>query len=80
MAGWAEAPYFAGERQIMFRMAVRAADPGKARARVPAVEIALDDFPDDRPEIPILLLEPALVLPQEPLKIMEKHPIEDCPP
>jgi hypothetical protein len=31
----------------------------------------------NRPEIPILLLEPALVLPQEALKIMEQNPAED---
>ena len=44
---------------------------------VGAVEVALYDFLDDRPEIPILLLEPALVLREEALKIMEQHPVED---
>jgi hypothetical protein len=49
----------------------------KPRARVSAIEVALDDFPDNRTEIPILLLEAPLVIPQEALKIMEQHPVED---
>jgi hypothetical protein len=61
----------------VFRMTVRATDPGKARARVSAIEVALDNFLDDRSEIPIFLLEPALVLRQEALKIMEQHPVEN---
>jgi len=42
-------------------MAVRAADPGEARAGVAAVEVALDDLLNDRPEISELLLEAYLV-------------------
>ena len=57
----AEAAGLARKCQQVFRMAVRAADPGEARARVAAVEVALDDLLDDRPEIPVLLLETALV-------------------
>ena len=34
----------------MFTVAVRTADSGEAGARVAAVEIALDDLLDDRPE------------------------------
>jgi hypothetical protein len=49
----AKAARLAGERQQVFPVAVGTADPGKARARVAAVEIALDDLPDDRPEIPV---------------------------
>jgi hypothetical protein len=45
----------------MFTVAVRTADSGKARARIAAVEVALDDFPDDRPEMTVLLLKAALV-------------------
>ena len=37
----------------MFRMTVRTADPGKPRAGVAAVGVALDDLLDDRPEQPI---------------------------
>src|SRR5512136_510947 len=32
-----------------------------------------------RSERPVLLLEPAFVFRQEALKIMEEHPVEDCP-
>ena len=35
-------------------MAIRAADPGEARARVAVVEVTLDDLLDDRPKIPAL--------------------------
>jgi hypothetical protein len=55
VAGGAEAAGLAGERQQMFTVAVRAADPGEARARIAAVEIALDDLPDDRPEMAALI-------------------------
>ena len=58
-------------------MAVRTPDPGKARVGIAAVEVALDHLFDDRPEIPVLLLEASLILGQEPLEMMEKHPIED---
>jgi hypothetical protein len=58
-------------------MAVRAADPGEAGARIAAVEIALDDLPDDRPEMTVLLLEAALLGCQESVEVMEQHPIED---
>jgi hypothetical protein len=50
VAGRAEAAGLAGERQQMFTTTVRAADLGEAGARIAAVEIALDDLPDDRPE------------------------------
>jgi hypothetical protein len=61
----------------MFTVAVRAADPGEAGARMPAVEIALDDLLDDRPEMTELLLNKALVDCQDPVEVMEQHPIED---
>jgi hypothetical protein len=77
MAGGAESPRLAGERQQMFTAAIRAADPGEAGTRVAAVEIALDDLLDDRPELAVLLLETALVRCQEPVEVMEQHPIED---
>jgi hypothetical protein len=39
--------------------------------------MALDDFLDDRAEEAVLLLETLLVLPDEALKMMEQHPVEN---
>jgi hypothetical protein len=58
-------------------VAVRAADPGEARARVAAIEIALYGLLDDRPEMTVLLLKTAIVDRQEPVEVMEQDPIED---
>jgi len=77
VAGGTETAGLAGERQQMFTAAVRAADPGEAGARVAAVEVALDDLLDHRPEMTVLLLEAALVGCQEPIEVMEQDPIED---
>jgi len=63
----------------MFRPAAWAPDPGKAALRIAAVEIALDDLFDDRPEETIVPLEPALVFRDEPLEMMTKHPVENGP-
>jgi hypothetical protein len=62
---------------VLLCPAVRTPDPGKAALRIAAVEIALDDILDDRPEISIVPLEPALIFRDEPLKMMKKHPIEN---
>jgi len=56
---------------------VRAADAGKAAARVAAIQVALDNLFDDGPEEAVLLLEAALILRKEPVKIMEEHAVED---
>jgi len=77
VAGGTEAAGLAGERQQMFTVAVRAADPGEAGARIAAIEVTLDDFPDDWPEMTVLLLKTAFVDRQEPVEVMEQHPIED---
>jgi hypothetical protein len=61
----------------VFPAAIRAADPGEARAGVAAVEVALDDFSDDRPEISVFPLEAPLVLDEEEVEVMEKHPVQD---
>lgn len=61
----------------MFTVAVRTADPGEAGARIAAVEIALDDLLDDRPEMTVLLLEAVLIGCQEPVEVMEQDPAED---
>ena len=79
MTRWAESPGPAGEHDQPFFGAVRTPDAGEARARVAAVKIPLDHVLDDRPEIPKLPLEPVLVLRQEPVEMMEKHPVKDCP-
>jgi hypothetical protein len=76
VAGGAESAGLAGERQQLFTVAVRTADPGEAGARIAAVEIALDDILDDRPEMAVLLLEAAFVDSQEPVEMMKQHPIE----
>jgi hypothetical protein len=57
-------------------MAVQAADPGEAGARIAAVEVALDDFLDDRPIMTVLLLEAALVGRQEAVEVMEQQAAE----
>jgi hypothetical protein len=61
----------------MFTVAVRAADPGETGARIAAVDVALDDLPDHRPEMAVLLLKAALVDRQEPVEVMEQDPVED---
>jgi hypothetical protein len=58
---------------------VRTADAGKPAAGVAAVEVALDHLPVDRPEKTVLPLETNLILCQEPVEMMEEHPVEDGP-
>jgi len=62
-----------------FFTAVRTPDAGKPATGITAVEIALHDFFNDRPEETVLLLEAALVLREEAVEIVEEHPIEDRP-
>lgn len=47
----AEASRLAGKRQQVFTETVRAVDPGGTGARIAAIEVTLDDLPNDRPEI-----------------------------
>jgi len=79
MARRAKSSGLAGKHQQMFRPAAWAPDPGKAAARIAAIEIALDDLLDDRPEKAVFPLEPALVFRDEPLEMVEKHPVENGP-
>jgi hypothetical protein len=60
-------------------MTVRAADPGESALRIAAVEIALGDLLDNRPGKTVLPLETLLMLRDEPLEMMENHPVEDGP-
>jgi len=56
---------------------VRAADAGKAAARVAAIQVAFHHILDDRSEEAVLLLEAVFILRKEPVKIMEEHAVED---
>jgi hypothetical protein len=60
-------------------MAVGTADAGESATGVAAVEIALDHIFNDWPEEAMLLLEAALVVCQEPVEVMEEHPIKNGP-
>jgi hypothetical protein len=60
----------------VFCPAVGTADAGKPATGVAAIKIFFEDVLDDRPEISIVLLEPALVFGDEPLKMMKKPPVE----
>ena len=69
----------AEEHHEVFCEAVRATDAGKAAARIAAIEIALHDLLDDRPEKTVLPLEMGLILSREPVEMMRQHPVEDGP-
>jgi len=71
MARGTEAAGAAREHQEAFRMAVRTTNAGEPAARVAAVQVALDDFLDDRAEEAILLLKTSLVLRQETVEVMK---------
>ncbi|GEM_PF-2616922 len=55
---------------------MKTTDAGEPALWVAAVEIKLDDFLDDRTEVTVLLLEAAIILGPELVKIMEHHPVE----
>jgi len=61
----------------MFCPAARAPDPSKSAARIAAVEIALDDIVDDRPEEAVFPFKTPLIFRDEPLEMMKKHPVEN---
>jgi len=77
MARRTKSPGAAGKHQKPLLPTVGTADAGKPAARVAAVQIALYDFLDDRPEEAVLLLETALVFGEELVEMMKKHPVED---
>lgn len=77
VAGGAEPPGAAGKHQEVFFPTVGTADAGEAAARVPAVQVALLDFLDNRPEEAVLSLEAVLIFSQEPVEVMEQYPIND---
>ena len=75
----AESPGPAREHDQPLFGAVRAPDAGEPAARVAAIEVTLDDLLDDRSEKTVLLLKAALILGQETVETMKKHPLE-CRP
>lgn len=56
---------------------VGTADAGKPTARVPSIQVTLDDLLDNRPKEAVFFLETALILHQEALEVMEEHTVED---
>jgi len=76
---WAKSPRAAGKHQESLLATVRTADAGKPAARIAAVEVAVHDLLDDRPEEAILPLESALIFGKEPVEVMEQHPVERSP-
>ncbi|MEM2126552.1 MAG: hypothetical protein QXQ53_09175 [Candidatus Methanosuratincola sp.] len=54
-------------------------DVDELAAGIAAVKILLDHLLDDRPGKTVLPLEPALILGQEPVEMMEEYPIKDSP-
>ena len=79
VAGGTEPARLAGEGQEMSRPAAWAPDAGEPAAGIAAVEVALHRLLDDRPEKSVLLLKATLIHSQEPVEMMEKHPVENGP-
>ena len=79
MAGGTETAGTAGKHQQSLLATVRTPDAGEPAAGVAAIQVALDDLLDDRPEEAIPLLEASLVFRQETTEVMKKHPVEDSP-
>jgi hypothetical protein len=79
MTRWAESPGPAREHNEPLLGAVGTSDAGEPAAGIAAVKILLDNLLDDRSEKPILPLETTLILRQEPVEMMEKHPVENGP-
>jgi hypothetical protein len=79
MTRWAETTGAAGKHKKPFLATVGTPNAGKSAARIAAVQIALHDFLDDRPEEAVFLLETAFLLAQEALEVMEQYPVEDGP-
>jgi len=76
MARWAKSPAAAGKVKEPLLTTVGTPDAGKSASGVAAVKIALHHLLDDGPEVTVLLLEAALILGQERVKIIEQHPVE----
>ncbi len=75
----AESPGPAREHDEPFLGAVGTPDSSEPAAGIAVVEILLHHLPDDRPEKTVLPLETTFILSQEPVEMMEKHPVKDGP-
>jgi hypothetical protein len=64
-----ESPRSAGKHKEAIFATVRAADAGKAAARVATIQVAHHHLLDNRPKEPVLLLEAVFILRKEPVKI-----------
>ena len=76
MSGGTEPSRATGEHQNMLRLAVRTADACRPALWVAVVNITLNDFFDDRPEVAVLLLEAGFIFLKKLVKLMEKHSVE----
>jgi hypothetical protein len=77
MAGRTKSPGATGKHHEALLPTVGTADAGKSATRIPAVEIALDDLLDDRPEEAVLSLEAMLILREESVEIVKENAVED---
>jgi hypothetical protein len=79
MARWAESPGPAREHNEPLLGAVGTPDAGEPAFRIAAVKILLDHLLDDRSEKAVLPLETVFIFGQEPVEMMEKHPVKNRP-
>jgi hypothetical protein len=73
MTGGTESACLAGEHQQPLLPTVRTPDEGKAAHGIAAIQVLLDDILDYRTEIPILFLEPVLILIRYAVGIEDKE-------
>jgi hypothetical protein len=79
MARWAESPCPAREHNEPLLGAVGTSDAGEPAFQIAAVKILLDHLLNDRSEKPVFPLETTLILRQEPIEMMQQHPVENGP-
>ncbi len=79
MAGEAEPPGATGEHQQVLFPTVGIADAGKPAAQIAAVKVAPHYLLDNGAEEAVLFLEAMLILREEAVEVMKKHPVEGSP-
>ena len=77
MTRWTETSALEAEVQEPLFPTIRTPDAGKSAHRLTAVQMLFYHLLDHRTEIAVLLLKPALILPEKSLKIVEEYTIED---